>query len=110
MGSRGPRARWLLAYGYPETVPNATPTESSLFDRVIAYAIVALVVLSVVSFVAVIIGTQTGAGENDGFSQGLWPTVLVFPLFALPVGFLLLVVLLVRGVGRRNKLARQTTK
>ena len=90
----------------PTPNPGAPAPESSLFDRVLAYAIVAFVVLSVVSFVAVIIGTQSGAGENDGFSQGLWPTVLIFPLFALPVAFLLLVVLLIRGVSRRSRLAQ----
>ena len=104
--SRTPRARWLLAYGYPETVPNENPSETSLLDRLLAYLIAGLVLLSVASFVAVIIGTQAGAGADDGFSHGLWPSVLLFPLFALPVAFLLLVVLLVRGVNRRSRLAK----
>lgn len=87
-------------------MPNETGSESSVFDRAVAYIIVVLVVLSVASFVAVIIGTQSGVGENDGFSHGIWPAVLIFPLFALPVAFLLLVVLLVRGVSRRSRLSR----
>lgn len=87
-------------------MPNETGSETSLFDRAVAYIIVVLVVLSVASFVAVIIGTQSGVGADDGFSQGIWPAVLLFPLFALPIAFLLLVVLLVRGVSRRNRLAR----
>src|SRR5690606_26324628 len=50
----------LLAYGYPETVPNVTAPESSRFDRFMAFTIVALVVASVLSFVAVIVATQFG--------------------------------------------------
>lgn len=87
-------------------MPNESQSESPVFDRIVAYVIVSLVSLSVISFVAVIIGTQSGAGANDGFSQGLWPIVIIFPLFALPIAFLLLVVLLVRGVSRRSRLAR----
>lgn len=68
--------------------------------------IVGLVAASVIAFVAIIVGTQLGAGADDGFSHGLWPTILMLPLFALPVAFVLLVVLLIRGVGRRSRLAR----
>lgn len=68
--------------------------------------IVGLVVASVIAFIAVIVATQLGAGADDGFSQGLWPTILMLPLFALPVAFVLLVVLLIRGVGRRSRLAK----
>ncbi|HRN29977.1 MAG TPA: hypothetical protein PK890_09800, partial [Terrimesophilobacter sp.] len=71
-------------------MPNENPSETSLLDRLLAYLIAGLVLLSVASFVAVIIGTQAGAGADDGFSHGLWPSVLLFPLFALPVAFLLL--------------------
>lgn len=82
-----------------------TPTESNAFDRVLAFVIVALVAASIVSFLAVVVGTQAGAGADDGFSEGAWPIVIIFPLFALPVAFLLLIVLLVRGVARRNRLS-----
>lgn len=103
--------RCLLAYGYPVTVPNAntakTPApESSPLDRVVAFVIVGLVMASVASFVALIVATQLGVGANDGFSQGAWPAVLTLPLFALPIAFVLLVVLIVRGVGRRSRMAR----
>jgi Ni/Fe-hydrogenase subunit HybB-like protein len=49
-----------------------------------AYLIAGLVVVSLASFVAVIVGTAMGAGTEDGFSKGLWPIVLMLPLFALP--------------------------
>lgn len=68
--------------------------------------IVGLVVASVIAFLAIIVATQLGAGADDGFSHGLWPTILMLPLFALPVAFVLLVVLLIRGVSRRSRLAR----
>lgn len=104
-----------LAYGYPELVPNANTTkpsaaasvpESSPFDRILAFMIVGLVSASIVAFIAVIVATQLGIGANDGFSHGVWPVVLMLPLFALPVAFLLLVVLIIRGVGRRSRMAR----
>lgn len=65
--------------------------------------IAGLVILSLASFVAVIIGTAMGAGTEDGFSNGLWPAVIMLPLFALPVAMLLTITLLiVSSVTRRN--------
>ena len=39
-----------------------------------------IVGLSILAFIAVMIGTLAGAGANDGFSQGIWPIVLMLPL------------------------------
>ena len=70
-------------------------------ERILAYMFVAIVGLSILAFIAVMIGTATGAGANDGFSQGVWPIVLTLPLFGLPIAFLLLLALLfVTGVRR----------
>jgi hypothetical protein len=75
-------------------------------ERVLAYAIAALVVLSLASFIADIAGTASGAAENDGFGRGLWPVVLIFPLVALPLGFALVITLLLMNVVRRGREAR----
>lgn len=77
-----------------------------MVERVLAYAVAALVVLSLLSFIADIAGTAAGAGENDGFAHGLWPMVLIFPLVALPLGFALVITLLVMNVVRRGREAR----
>ncbi|MCU1545818.1 MAG: hypothetical protein JWP30_918 [Homoserinimonas sp.] len=68
-----------------------------------AYMIAALVLLSLASFVAVIIGTSVGAGENDGFSQGAWPSIIMLPLFALPVAMILTIALLIVSTVKRSK-------
>jgi Zn-dependent protease with chaperone function len=62
--------------------------------------------LSILAFIAVLIGTSAGVGNNDGFSQGIWPFVLTLPLFGLPFGFVLLIVLLVVSALRRSREAR----
>ena len=68
-----------------------------------AYLIAGLVVLSLASFVAVIIGTAMGAGTENGFSSGLWPTIIMLPLFALPTAMLLTIALLITSsISRRN--------
>lgn len=68
-----------------------------------AYLIAGLVVLSLASFVAVIIGTAMGAGTENGFSHGLWPTIIMLPLFALPTAMLLTIALLITSsISRRN--------
>ena len=75
-------------------------------ERVLAFMFVGIVGISILAFIAVMIGTLMGAGANDGFSQGVWPIVLTLPLFGLPIAFLLLIALIsVNGV-RRARAAR----
>ena len=82
---------------------NAPPTGSRL-ERTLAYIIAVIVGLSLIAFVAVLVATATGVGRNDEFSQGLWPLVFLLPLFGLPIGFLLLIALLIiNGVRRRRE-------
>ncbi|RNE56983.1 hypothetical protein [Cryobacterium tepidiphilum] len=83
-----------------------TPRAADVVERVLAYAIAALVVLSLIAFVADIAGTASGASADNGFGQGLWPMVLIFPLLALPLGFLLVITLLVMSFVRRGREAR----
>ena len=75
-------------------------------ERVLAFMFVGIVGISILAFIAVMIGTLTGAGANDGFSQGVWPIVLTLPLFGLPIAFILLIALIiVNGVRRAARLA-----
>ncbi len=69
----------------------------------------AMVLLSVAAFIAVMVGTMAGAAENDGFSQGLWPVVIMLPWFALPLGFLLLISLLIVHAVKRARSTRPRT-
>ena len=63
--------------------------------------------VSILAFLAVIIGTSSGAGAKDGFSQGVWPVVITLPLFGLPIGFVLIIALMVSNGIRRGREARQ---
>jgi Ni/Fe-hydrogenase subunit HybB-like protein len=84
-------------------VTNSTPETVNRGQRIMAYLIAILVVLSLASFIAVIAGTAMGAGADDGFSQGVWPVVLMAPLFALPSAMLLTIALLIISSASRKK-------
>jgi TRAP-type C4-dicarboxylate transport system permease small subunit len=63
----------------------------------------AMIVISVAAILAVIIGTAVGAGNNNGFGQGVWPSIFVLPLIALPIGLILMITLLVISIVQRRK-------
>jgi hypothetical protein len=67
--------------------------------------VMAMVALSLLAFLAIVIGTAVGAGADNGFSQGIWPTVFILPLIALPIGMIMMIVLIVTSARRR---ARET--
>ena len=75
-------------------------------ERILAYMFVAIVGLSIAAFLAVMIGTAAGAGANNGFSQGILPTVIMLPWFGLPIAFLLLIALLIVNGVRRARAGR----
>jgi hypothetical protein len=75
-------------------------------ERVLAYMFAAVVGLSILAFFAVMIGTMAGAAADDGFSQGIWPFVLMLPWFGLPIAFLLLITLLIVNGIRRARTSR----
>lgn len=86
------------------TTPIADSTSRT--ERILAYMVAGVVGLSILAFVAMLIGTASGVGDNDGFSQGVWPFVITLPLIGLPLGFLLLIGLLVVNGIRRSREAK----
>jgi hypothetical protein len=86
-----------------DNTPAATPNRA---ERIIAFMIAGLVLASVLSIAALLIGTALGAGADNGFSQGLWPLVIVIPLPGLSIGMILMVVLLVMTARKRSRAAR----
>lgn len=87
-------------------VTNEPEAPSSTLERALAYIIVGVVALSLTAFIAVITGTALGAADGDGFEQGLWPAIVITPLFALPIAFVLIIVLLVLAALRRRRATR----
>ena len=69
-------------------------------DRILAYMALGLTVLSIVCFFAVILARPLGIKD---FSEGLWPLVVVLPLVALPIAFVMIVVLLIMSFVRRSR-------
>ena len=82
------------------------PISEHRVERILAYMFAAIVGLSILAFLAVMIGTLAGVGANDGFSQGAWPIVIMLPWFGLPLAFLLLIALLIVNGVRRARGSR----
>lgn len=71
-------------------------------DRILAFMSLGLVILSIVCFAAIIIGTSAGAD----FSEGFWPTVGITVYIAPILAFVLMIVLLVMSFVRRARANR----
>ncbi len=71
-------------------------------DRILAIMSLGLLVLSIICFIAIIIGTSAGMAQAD-FGQGLWPTVSFIVWVAPIVAFLLLVAVLIMTFVRRAR-------
>jgi hypothetical protein len=66
-----------------------------------------LVLLSIAAIAAVLIGTASGVGPHNGFSQGVWPTILVLPDIALPLAFLVFIAVIVVSWVKRGRANRK---
>ncbi len=94
----------LLTARILDCVSNQEPAPASRVQRVLAYMIAAIVILSLVSFAALMVGYATG--QSKAMSEGIWPTVFALPMFGLPIALLLTITLIiVTGVrrGRQNR-------
>lgn len=81
---------------------------SNRLERVLAYMVAAVILVSLASFVALI--AATGAGlERDDFTTGMWPIVTIMPLIGLPIGFVLIIALLVVSAVRRGRAAKDAS-
>ena len=83
-----------------------TPPPASRLQRILSYIIAALVIVSLVCIAAILIGTAAGQFAAQGSGQGLWPTVFLFPLVALPIAFVLIIVLLIVTGRARSRAAK----
>ncbi|MFF2271308.1 multidrug ABC transporter ATPase [Agromyces sp. NPDC058136] len=84
------------------------PISEHRAERILAVMFAAIVGLSIVCFFAVMIGTVSGVSRQE-MGEGIWPVVTILPLFALPIAFLLLIVLLIMSSVRRSREARSGT-
>jgi hypothetical protein len=86
---------------YPGSVTSPANFEPSTTERVLAAMIVGVISLSILAFFAIIVGTWQGM-DSAAFSAGLWPAITMTPLFGLPIGFVLIITLLVISTKRRR--------
>lgn len=68
-------------------------------DRILAFMSLGLIVLSIVCFFVIMIGSAAGVGTTGG----LWQTIAVVPLIALPVAFAMMITVLVMSFVRRAR-------
>jgi hypothetical protein len=78
------------------------PSTATKAERTLAYLIVAVVGLSIIAIFTVLIAA--GFGANEG--EGLWPVLVILPEIGLPIGFVLILVLLLLASARRSRAAK----
>ena len=78
-------------------------------ERILAYAIVVAIAVSVASFLGIIVGTWSGMSAAD-FGTGLWPVVAWTPYIGLPLGIVLIIALVLSSARRRSAIARKSAK
>lgn len=78
------------------------PESANRAERILAFMMIAMVGVSIVSFFAVIVATFAGV-DSAGFSSGVWPAVILTPLFALPLAIALIIALVVVNARRRAR-------
>jgi len=89
-----------------EGVPEESLVMSNRVERVLAFMVAAIIVLSLASLIAALIAaTGSGFGRDD-FAQGIWPAVTIMPLVGLSTGFVLIIVLLVVSAVRRGRASK----
>jgi hypothetical protein len=86
-------------------VPNDTPITAHRTERILAYMVASAIGLSIVAFVAVIIGHFAGV-TAAAFASPPWPTIIILPTIGLPIGLVLLIALIIVSGVRRGREAK----
>lgn len=71
-------------------------------DRILAFMSLGLLVLSILSFFAIMIGSSTGMEQAD-FGTGIWPVVGLVVWAAPILAFILLIAVLIMSFVRRAR-------
>lgn len=79
------------------------PGTPSPLERILAWATVTIIVVALGSFFATLI---VGLNDRQTLATGLWQFVYDVSLIALPIGFALLITLIVLSSRRRSREAR----
>ena len=88
------------------TVAENTPVTVNRNERILAYMVASSLGLSLLSIIATLIGAGVGADR----SVGIWPLVTILPTVGLPIGFVLIIFLLIMSAIRRSRAARDASQ
>jgi hypothetical protein len=89
-----------------QSTPQPAAPTFSRPERMLAYMVASILGLSILAIIAVLIGY--GTKLNNG--AGIWQIVDLLPGIGLPIGFVLIVVLLVMTAVRRTRAAKDASK
>ena len=84
----------------------ANPSASRA-ERVLGGMVISTIGLTILSFVAIILGTGV---FHANVSQGIWPVLVVLPLVALPLAFIFIVSLIALNFRRRRAEASSASR
>jgi hypothetical protein len=73
----------------------------------IAFIIAGLVVASLISIFAVLIGAAVGAGHDEAAGKGIWRTLEILPALALPLAFAMLIAFFIANAILRSRANRR---
>jgi len=81
---------------------------ASIFEKLLAYTALTTIAAAVLSFLAtLIVGLAAG---RDALTDSLWPVVVWISYVGLPIGFALLMILLIVNFSKRSRADRARRK
>jgi len=83
-------------------VAENTPVTNHRNERVLAFMVASCIGLTLLAVIAMGIA----ASQQVNFSTGIWPTVGLLPLVALPIAFVLMIALVIVSAIRRVRASR----
>lgn len=86
---------------------NNTPVPVHRSDPVLRNVTWAVLALAIASILALLIGRLVGVGD---YSTGIWPTIAVMPIIALPLFLVLFISQLLVSAVRRSRAAKDATE
>lgn len=72
-----------------------------VIEKILAYSSISIIVVAVVSYISTLIVAM--AAGRDALAGGLWQVVTFIAFIGLPVGFVLLIALLIINFSRRGR-------
>jgi len=88
------------------TVAENTPVTINRNERILAYMVASSIGLSVICIFATLVSSTM----DVDYSVGIWQIVTVLPIVGLPIGFILMITLLVIATVRRSRAARDASQ